>query len=129
MRLVANNWTRWHFRIAVTLAIMFGSWTLAIVLVGLDHADERPMTVAKTVVGSLLGPLSGAISRDFQSCCLAFSVSLLPFCLTALITATAFQAVRLPDAGWARAIRLFVWTAGLTVWFAGGIVSFGHALG
>lgn len=126
--MVANSFTRWHVRIFVALWLAFAALTLCVVLAGLDNATQRPLTVAAAVVGSVLGPMSGAISRDLQPCCLAFSLSLLPVCLSALAVGTAAQVVRLPAVGWLRVARLAVWVAALVVWFGGGIVSFTHAL-
>lgn len=125
----ANHFTRWHAFVALALWLAFAALTLVIVLHGLDHAAERPLTVVATVAGSALGPMSGAISRGFQPCCLASSLSLLPSCLTALAVATALQVVWLPDVPGVRALRLVAWGAGLLLWFGGGILSFAHALG
>jgi hypothetical protein len=127
--LFENNFTRWHIGIAFALWLAFAALTLVIVLNGLDQAAQRPLTVAATVVGSALGPMSGAISRGMQPCCLAFSWSLMPLCLSALAVATAAQLVWLPEFSWMKAVRLAVWAAGLMLWFGGGIVSFAHALG
>ncbi|MFM8496292.1 MAG: hypothetical protein ACKOEM_12320 [Planctomycetia bacterium] len=124
-----NNFTRWHVRVAFALWLAFAALTLVILLRGLDHAAQRPLTVAATVAGSVLGPMSGALSRGLQPCCLAFSLSLMPFCLAALAVATAAQVVRLPEVSWVRITRLAIWAAGLILWFGGGIVSFAHALG
>ena len=124
-----NHFTRWHVRVAFVLWMAFAVLTLFIVLRGLDHAAQRPLTVAATVAGSALGPMSGAISRGLQPCCLAFSLSLMPYCLAALAVATVAQVVRLPEVSWVRMARLAVWAAGLMLWFGGGIVSFSHALG
>ena len=64
-----NNFTRWHAIVALALWLAFAALTLVIVLRGLDHAAQRPLTVAATVAGSALGPMSGAIGRGLQSCC------------------------------------------------------------
>ena len=124
-----NNFTRWHALVACALWLVFAALTLVIVLRGLDHAAQRPLTVAATVAGSALGPMSGAISRGLQPCCLAFSLSLMPICLAALAVATAVQVVWLPEVSWWRVGRLVVWSAGLLLWFGGGILSLAHALG
>lgn len=124
-----NNFTRWHIGIGLGLWLAFAALTLVIVLNGLDQAAQRPLTVVATVAGSALGPMSGAISRGMQPCCLAFSLSLMPLCLSALVVATAAQVVWLPGFPWMKPVRLAVWAAGLILWFGGGIVSFAHALG
>jgi len=69
------------------------------------------------------------IVDEFTRECLAFSLSLMPFCLAALTVATAAQVVWLPKVSWVRVVRLAVWATGLLLWFGGGIVSFAHALG
>lgn len=124
-----NNFTRWHVVVALALWLAFAALTLVIVLHGLDHAAQRPLTVAATVAGSALGPMSGAISRGFQPCCLAASLSLMPFGLAALAVATALQILWLPEVPGVRVARLVAWAAGLLLWFGGGILSFAHALG
>ena len=124
-----NNFTRWHALVTCALWLVFAALTLVIALRGLDHAAQRPLTVAATVAGSALGPMSGAISRGFQPCCLAFSLSLMPVCLAGLAVATAVQVVWLPEVSWLRVGRLVIWSAGLLLWFGGGILSLAHALG
>jgi hypothetical protein len=61
--LFENNFTRWHIGIAFALWLAFAALTLVIVLNGLDQAAQRPLTVAATVVGSALGPMSGPLCR------------------------------------------------------------------
>jgi hypothetical protein len=127
-RWLAGRFSRWHIWTAGVLWLGFTVLTLLIVLKALDKATQRPMIVAATTAGTVLGPMTGAISRDFQGCCLEFSLSLLPYCLGALAVALAVQLI-VPPRGWpSRTLRLLAWAAGWFVWFAGGIVSFGHAL-
>ena len=128
MDVFQNNLTKWHLRIMVAVWLVFTGLTLYIVRAGLDDAGRRPGQVALTTAATVLGPMTGAISRDFQGCCLDFSLRLLPVCLGGLAVAIAFQFVRLGTSVWMQLVRLFVWSAGLVVWFGGGIVSFGHAL-
>ena len=40
-----NNFTRWHALVACALWLVFAALTLVIVLRGLDHAAQRPLTV------------------------------------------------------------------------------------
>ena len=119
---------RWHAWTAVALWLAFSGLTLLLVLSGLDRATERPRTVIATTAATALGPMTGAVSRDFQSCCVNFSVSLLPYCLVGLLAGLAVQLIvpaRGPASG---AVRAVSWIAGWGIWFGGGIVSFGHAL-
>lgn len=123
-----SRFSRWHVGIALALWLVFSGVTLVIVLTSLDDVAQRPVKAAATTAGTVLGPMTGAISRDLQSCCLRFSLQLLPVCLGALGGAIMAQLVVPTDGRWRRAFRLFAWAGGLFVWFAGGIVSFAHAL-
>lgn len=125
---VASRFSRWHAWTAAALWLTFTALTFLAVMNGLDKAREHPGTVAATTAGTLLGPMTGAISRDFQGCCTEFSVSLLPWCGGALAVGVVFQILVPPRGWWRGALRLFAWVAGLFVWFGGGIVSFAHAL-
>jgi hypothetical protein len=125
---IACAFSRWHLFIFLGLWVASVMLTFTIVRRGLDHADQHPGVVAATTAGSLLGPMSGAISRGLQGCCLAASLSLLPYCLSALAVATMVQILVPPRDVWLRVVRLILWVVGLVIWFGGGIVSFGHAL-
>jgi hypothetical protein len=119
---------RWQIRLFLGIWLGFTGLTLAIVSRGLDRADRRPGLVAATTAATLLGPLVGAVSREFQGCCLAASLALLPYGLGALGLAALLQFVPPGTAGWVVALRLFAWAAGWTVWFGLGVASFAHAL-
>ncbi|MGA2035226.1 MAG: hypothetical protein ABSG68_23515 [Thermoguttaceae bacterium] len=90
--------------------------------------DGHGRLVFLTTCGTILGPMTGAISRDCQSCCLKFSLSLLPYCGALLAIGTIPLFVRLPFTQGAAVVRLAMWVVGLLGWFLGGILSFGHAL-
>ncbi len=84
--------------------------------------------IALTAVAPLSGPFLGAIAREWQSCCTANSLSLLPVAAAALAAGCLLQFVPLPAGpGWER-VRLSCWTAGWLIWFGSGIFSLGHAL-
>ena len=122
------RFSRWHAWVAAVTWLAFSVLTLVIVMSALDRAADRPRTVAATTAATVLGPMTGAVSRDFQDCCLKFSLWLLPWCLGGLAAGAATQIV-VPPRGWLTgAVRVVAWVAGLVVWFGGGIVSFGHAL-
>ena len=82
-RSMSRHFTRRHFVILAAIWLGFTTWTFLIVRSGLDHAREKPLTVVTVTVASVLGPMTGAISRGFQGCCLQASLSLLPYCLLA----------------------------------------------
>jgi hypothetical protein len=127
-RWLGLRFARWHAWTAALLWLGFTVWTLLIVLSGLDHAGDKPGTVAATTTGTVLGPMTGAISREFQGCCVRASVSLLPYCGAGLVMVFATQLLVLPRGPVSRELRVLAWTAGLFVWFGGGIASFLHAL-
>ena len=124
MKFIENNLSWKHAVIFAVIWLLFAVTTFFITNAGLDDKGRELLTTA----GTILGPMTGALARDWQSCCLEFSIFLLPYCGAALVGAAAFQSIPLPVKTGATAIRLTVWTVGLLVWFMGGIVSFGHAL-
>jgi len=129
MRWISNRFHRWHLWTALALWLVFTAWTYLIVSSGLDDASDRPGIVMATTVGTVLGPMTGAICRGFQSCCLDISLSLLPYCLAALGIGVAAQLMSKSQHPLVIAIQMVLWIAGFFIWFGGGIVSFGHALG
>ena len=94
----------------------------------LDAGPHHTRYVILTTAATLLGPFTGAIARRSQSCCLAFSWSLLPYAGAALAVCMAVQLAPLPSGRWWERLRLLAWSAGWFAWFASGIVSLGHAL-
>ena len=118
--------------IGAVTGVEFGGGFQAAAMLGSEWNDEPYIDdkgrVLLTTAGTISGPMTGALARDWQGCCLEFSIFLLPCCGSALVGAAAFQFIPLPLKRGATAIRLSVWTVGLLVWFMGGIVSFGHAL-
>jgi hypothetical protein len=50
--------------VAAALWLGFSGLTLLILLAGLDHSARHPKTMAATVAGTVLGPMTGAICRD-----------------------------------------------------------------
>ena len=127
MRVFKNNFRRLHLVVFLVIWACFTGWTYWIAEHGIDRYDHAQLVVLSTS-GTILGPLTGAISRNCQSCCLAFSLSLLPYCGAFLILGTIPSLVRLPFGSGASALRMTAWIVGLLGWFLGGIVSFAHAL-
>ena len=123
-----SNFTWAHLCVFLVTWFGFTVLTLYILSRGLDDAQSRLLFVLSTSVASVSGPLTGAISRGFQGCCLEFSVWLMPYCATGLGIALLVHVSSTSSSLWMRSVRLLTWTIGLFIWFAGGIVSFGHAL-
>ncbi len=123
-----NNLSKWHLWSFEALLVLFSALTCVIVYTGSDDNAEHTARVIKTTLGTITGPITGAIARDFQSCCVDFSLFLMRFCAPVLTLTILAQFIRLPEKKWITIARMFVWTIGWLVWFLGGVVSFGHAL-
>jgi hypothetical protein len=122
-----NHFTKAHLFVFLGIWLGFTALTFWIAEHGIDQYDHRRLVIL-TTLGTILGPMTGAISRNCQSCCLAFSLSLLPYCGAFLAVATLPLFIKLPFNWGASALRMTLWILGLLGWFLGGIVSFGHAL-
>lgn len=127
MKLIENHFRIAHFAVFLGLWLCFTAWTYWIAEHGIEQYHHGRL-VTLTTLGTILGPMTGAISRDCQSCCLKFSLGLLPYCGAFLLLGTIPLFLRLPFGRGAAALRMTAWTVGLLVWFLGGIVSFFHAL-
>jgi hypothetical protein len=127
MKIIENHFTKAHLFVSLGLWLAFTVLTFWIANQGIDQNDHGRL-VFLTTCGTILGPMTGAISRDFQSCCLKFSFSLLPYCGAVLALGTTPLFVRLPFRRGASVLRMTLWIVGWLGWFFGGIVSFGHAL-
>ena len=122
-RWLRHRYSRSHVWIALMLLLAFAGVTFAFAV------RVYPLRAAAvTALSVALGPMAGAFLRDYQSCCLQFSLTLLPYCLAGPIGAFAAQLL-VPPRGWVtRTVRLLAWALGWFIWFGGAIVSFGHAL-
>ena len=120
-----NSFTRAHGFIALGFLVVFSGFTLF--LVCHPKNNEGLANIVVTTLATVTGPMVGAVARDGQSCCLKFSLSLLPWSGAFLAVGTLFQIVPLPLRRFAPALRLTMWCLGLLGWFGGGVVSFLHA--
>lgn len=123
-----NNLTWSHGIVFASLLTGFTLLTFLATNAGVDQGSEHNLRVLQTTVGTITGPLTGAISRGFQGCCVRFSLTLMGFCAPVLVIGVLLQFIRLPDRKWIRVTRVGLWTLGWLVWFLGGLLSFGHAL-
>ena len=128
MRHWRNNLTKAHLMVFACLLLIFSILTFLITNAGVDRGSEHDTRVLQTTLGTISGPLTGAISRGFQGCCLQFSLTLMAYCGPVLLIGVLAQMIGLPDKAWLRVVRMGLWGFGWLVWFMGGIVSFGHAL-
>jgi hypothetical protein len=74
----------------------------------------------------LVGPMTGALLRNWQGCCLRFSLSV-ALCFSPFLIA-AFAARLVPWFGKHPRLRVILWWGGVVIWCFGAPVSFLHAL-
>jgi len=121
--------SRLHGRIFLGFYLVFAVLAFLVLLPGSlsGHGDSLGLSVAASVA-AVTGPFTGAIARGGQSCCLHFSLRVLPFCAAAFTGGLLFQIVPLPVGRMEHRIRISMWCLGLLGWFAGIPISFLHAL-
>ena len=95
---------------------------------GLDDAPGRMGMVLLSTAFSFTGPMTGAICRGMQGCCLKTSLVLTGWIVPVLLLTIGAQFLRWPRTNVSRIFRIFLWVAGWGAWFVGGFISFGHAL-
>jgi hypothetical protein len=127
-RRFAGKFTAWHLYIFLGMWIVFSLLAFSVLKRELDVAPYRMLVMLSTSAASISGPFTGAISRGLQSCCLDFSLTLVPYCAGGLGVSLLVHVPSSSSSLPMRLTRLLAWTIGLFLWFAGGIVSFGHAL-
>ncbi len=118
---------RAHLVSFLTLYAVFA--VLTFLALRLPEKNKATMPKALLVsVGAISGPFTGAMARDFQSCCWSNSLQLAPYCGGILGLSAMMQVVPLPFQTGQRVVRLALWVLGWLGWFGGVVVSFGHAL-
>jgi len=123
-----DRWTWTHLVIPLTLWGIFLVLTLVFAWGAVDDTPDRVRNITFTALATPLGPMTGAVSRQFQQCCLEFSLALLPYCLGSLLVGTLAQVVLPLTTPLFRVLRLGLWSTAWVIWFGGGIASLGHAL-
>jgi len=127
MRRLFQNFTRAHLLILAGFILVFSAFT-AFALSRQPISDRRDnWNVAATSL-TVAGPLTGAIARHFQDCCLKFSLGLAPYCAGFLLMGTLCQIIPLPFQKGRVPFRITAWVLGLLGWFMGAPISFLHAL-
>lgn len=128
MGYVDNHLQKSHAFVFAGLLALFSVLTYLGTNAGLDQGPEHMKRVWQATAGTICGPLTGAISRGLQGCCLEFSLMLMKWCAPVLLLGVLAQFVGKGGGKWAYAARMSLWVAGWLMWFLGGIASFGHAL-
>ena len=111
----------------LAILILFTIANFAILCAALD-GQNKYIYVFLTTAATITGPMTGAIARQWQSCCTEFSLKIMMFSAPVLLFGIFFQLINIPLKKYAEEIRLLIWIVCLMIWFLGGILSFGHAL-
>ena len=129
MKYVGNYMGKTQVVIFAVLFVVFTVWTYLITDAGVDDGPTHDTRVFQATVGTITGPLTGAISRGFQGCCLEFSLDVMKYCGPILVLGVLAQFTGPRRGKWAPRVRITLWTLAWLIWFLGGIFSFLHALG
>ena len=125
---IGKLFSMWHVGLFLALWLIASLLTYLALEAGLTSGDPSQLNLISMAVASITGPMTCAICRGMQGCCLECSLSLLPYSALGPGLATLFQFVIPPTNGSYRVVRLVLWLLGLVVWFGGGFLSLGHAL-
>lgn len=128
MSLFRNNLSRWHLKSFLWIYFIFTGIIGYIAYAGIDPHHEHTKLFLLTTLGSITGPMVGAISRDFQGCCLHFSLNVMKLAAPILFFGIALQFIPFPDNRWIKKIVRGIWISAWILWFLLGIATFGHAL-
>jgi hypothetical protein len=129
MKIFLYHFTPAHRTIFLVLWGIFATLTFIVTAMNVPHGPDNYGQVFAATIGTLAGPMPGALSRGCQSCCLKFSLGLFPYAGAALLVGVVPQFLPWPPGRLGHSVRLVLWTLGLLAWFGSGIISFWHALG
>jgi hypothetical protein len=125
--LASTNLTKTHAIVFASLLALFTMVTFQ-ATGGLNNGRQSGVHTLEATAGAITGPLTGAISRGFQSCCLRASLTVMAYCAPVLLIGLVMQFIRLPEGKLAHVMRMAFWILGWLVWFLGGLLSLAHAL-
>lgn len=129
MKMIENHFTKKHLWVFLVMIGVFTVLNGFVALAAIDKGGDYKRQVISTTAATILGPMTGAVARDFQGCCTRFSLQVLLIVSgPALLVGILMQLIRLPFQKGQFATRMTFWCIGLFVWFFGAFISYGHAL-
>jgi hypothetical protein len=106
------SWTLWYILLGLLLPFTVLTY-LAVSSASPGDARDRP--IALTTLATASGPLTGAIARNGQHCCVSASLRLAAICGPVLALGLFAQVVPLPFRRGEQAVRLTLWSIGWLV--------------
>lgn len=128
MKLFKNSLCAWHLKSFLWIYILFTAIIAFIAYSGIDRNSDHMKLFIQTTLGSISGPMVGAISRGFQGCCLKCSLNVMKLALPILTIGIGLQFLNFPDRKWIHITSRTIWVLSWVAWFFLGIATFGHAL-
>lgn len=117
-----------HWWIIATLWFVWTIIYMSLVVAHQRNDPERLKSLILTPLFTAVAPLLGAMLRGFQGCCLQVSLGVLFWALPIPILAALLQWCWNPKQLILRVIRMLIWMIAWMLWFASGILPFGHAM-
>lgn len=117
-----------HWWIIATLWLV---WTIIYMFLVIAHQRNDPdwlKSLLLTPLVTAVAPLLGAMLRGFQGCCLQVSLDVLFWALPIPIASAFLQWCWNPKHLFLRIVRMLIWMIAWMLWFASGILPFGHAM-
>lgn len=128
MTVFRNNLSKWHLKSFLWIYVIFTAFIAFLAYSGIDKHGDHTKLFIQTTVGSISGPMIGAISREFQGCCLRCSLNVMKIAAPVLLLGIILQFVRFPEKKRIRNTVRGCWAFSWVMWFLLGIATFGHAL-
>ncbi|MEO5714601.1 MAG: hypothetical protein ABIT37_14035 [Luteolibacter sp.] len=127
-----RNWkiamSKAHVIVFTCLLVIFSILTFLICIALISPRVGHYPEVFLANLGTICGPMVGAISSNFMTSCFEFSLTAVAICGPFLFLGVLVQFTDLPARKWLGPLRMGLWVSGWLVWFMGGIVSLGYAL-
>ena len=123
-----TSFSETHWWIVATLWAVWTIICMSLIVAHQRDDPERLECLMLTPLFTAVAPLLGAMLKGFQGCCLQVSLGVLFWALPIPILAALLQWCWNPKQLILRVIRMLIWMIAWMLWFASGILPFGHAM-
>lgn len=129
MTVFKSSLSRWHLKSFLWIYVLFTIVIAYCAYQGItEQGSKHTELFILTTLGSITGPMIGAISREFQGCCLGASQSAMKLAAPVLLLGILLQTINFPKKKWIRISTRVIWVLSWIFWFLIGLLTFGHAL-